>query len=170
MHISLCICGQTALSVLDGELVSIWLFVYPSVTCNILDTSHYSLIKRDRMIHVSMLMWQFHNCIDCWHGGYYFVPWLRAVSQKREKRQGPTLSKLEELMLLTTDMFTLIEQIRGKGRLRTRLPAKNIQKNICALHKSSQGHPGLTWHTSCNLALNRIHHDLVSILPFVPHQ
>lgn len=45
MCISLCILRQMALSVLDGESVSIWLFVYPSITCNISDSTHWSLIN-----------------------------------------------------------------------------------------------------------------------------
>lgn len=48
MHVSLCICGQMALSVLDCELVSIWLFVYPSVTCNISAAIPWILIACDR--------------------------------------------------------------------------------------------------------------------------
>lgn len=51
MHISFVIGGQMAFSVFSCELVSIWLFVYPSVTFSISDATHCVLIRRDRMMH-----------------------------------------------------------------------------------------------------------------------
>lgn len=157
MHISLCICGQMALSVLDCELVSIWLFVYPSVTCNISNTTHWILIKRDRMMHVSALIWQFHNCIVCWKGGraphYYFVPGLRAVTVKIPC---PILSNLLEITLWHFQIYMDWACPRLTSKEHNRIYNSKL---FFALQQSFQTKscPGFTWHIPRYLTQNWIY-------------
>lgn len=60
-----CACAFSflAISVLDCELVPIWLLVYPSVTYSMSDTI---LIIADRIMHASALIWYFQNLIIWW--------------------------------------------------------------------------------------------------------
>lgn len=115
MHSSLCMCGQMALSVLDCELVSISLFVYPSVTCNIY--RHHSLQLdqtwwNDACLRFDLAVSQLHWLLT---GRLLFCPWVMSSIVERQKKTIPTTLPKVVWMRLTGGIFrfTWIEQTGG---------------------------------------------------------
>lgn len=108
MHISF-IGGKMALSVFNCELVSIWLFVCPSVTFNISDTTHWILNKRDRMMQASQLHW----LLNVMQGpASLFCP---QVMSSIIETTCSALSKLWKLLLFTVTFPNLHEVEQGLG-------------------------------------------------------
>lgn len=78
------------------------------------------------------------------------------------------------LTVLTFSNFKGLSEPWGKRKVKNQLTIEehfriNNSKNVLHLiNLLNQGH--LTWPNPHNLTLNCINHDLVSVLPFVPHQ